>query len=149
MSETDVSAEAPLSNPGVQTEARDANTRGVLTFAGVLTLVLLLSHGLVWWLFNDLDNREEGQKRSRFPLAAAGDELPPAPRLEGLDRVEGVENRVPADVKLKPLPGLDQYRWVDEKAGVAQMPIDQAVKLIVEQNLLPTRSSSPGEKKTP
>jgi hypothetical protein len=40
----------------------------------------------------------------------------------------------------------ESYRWVDEKAGIAQIPVKEAMQIIAEKGL-PTIAAPPSEKK--
>ncbi len=70
-------------------------------------------------------------------LQAAPEPTPPAPALESypgqtLDPYMAAEQQK-----------LTTYRWVDRQAGVAAIPIDQAMDLVAQQGL-PARSATPG-----
>jgi hypothetical protein len=122
-------------------EPKDVNVRGILIAVACLGVLLLATHLASVWSFDHLLAREQAGKRSVFPLAAAErGRLPPEPRLEQIDRLRGTNLRVEEQ------PRLDSYGWVDEKAGIARIPVERAMKILVEQKLLPSR---PGEPRPP
>jgi hypothetical protein len=44
---------------------------------------------------------------------------------------------------------LDDYRWVDKEAGVARIPIDRAMKMILERGLLTPKAPAEPAKTEP
>ncbi len=67
---------------------------------------------------------------------------PPAPRSVRPPRVEGPVLELPPKSELEAYRAsqqrlLHEYRWVDRPRGVAQIPIEQAMRLLVERNGAP------------
>jgi hypothetical protein len=129
-------------------EHRDVNIPGLLICAGVLAATVALAFFAAWWAFDYLSARDKS-KPSAFPLAAQErDRLPPEPRLEEIDRLEGKKGNVrPKEVHAGHERMLETYGWVDEKAGVVRIPISRAMKIIVDNNLLPARPDEAGDRK--
>ena len=69
-------------------------------------------------------------------LQAASAPTPPSPRLEAQSGELFEPYRAAEESK------LSSYRWVDRSAGVASMPIDRAMELIVQRGL-PSRATPP------
>jgi hypothetical protein len=119
-------------------ETRDVNFNGIFGLA-----VLIIVSGIVvivgvWWLFQDLRERQKQAMPPRNPLALEqSGNLPPPPQLEGIERMKelGKATTVPS---LRP----SSYGWVDRKAEVVRVPLDRAMTLIVEQKLVPSKSGS-------
>jgi hypothetical protein len=70
---------------------------------------------------------------------------PPEPRLQG---VPGHENDPQQDLRDKLRADTlanEQLRWIDQNAGIAQIPVSEAMKLIVERGVhgtaVPTKSA--------
>jgi hypothetical protein len=111
-------------------ESSDVNVRGILVTAGALVGVALLLQLAVWWVFVALAAREDARPPAFPPVVNPGrlaEERAhniPEPRLEGL------EKKSPDGSRLL----LDEYEWVDEKNGIARIPIDLAMKVIVQQH---------------
>lgn len=142
------------SNPGVMYESSDANVRGIYTF-GVWLAVLggvcaLATYGglraLEWQAARDDKARmaehpmvsEERMKMT--PIQAAHDF--PAPQLQVNDTAEMTEEVQHENAK------LSHYQWVDESQGVVRIPIDQAMKLVLQRGL-PARAPGAGAVATP
>jgi hypothetical protein len=154
-------------NPETRHERSDVSVRAILACAGGLAVVAALIHVGAWLLFDYLEARERRAKPNLFPLAAeerqrpgglrlegtpapegwsntVGQPLPPRePRLEGIKDMEGKGVYVDADVRHGGGPP-GKYGWVDRKKGIVQIPLEQAMDLIVEHNLLPARSPELG-----
>jgi hypothetical protein len=66
-------------------------------------------------------------------------------RSEALRKVEAVVPEELARLRVQQLDQLNSYRWVDQTAGVAAIPIDQAIRLVVqEQGREPTEGNPSG-----
>ena len=119
-------------HPGPGHESSDVSVRGVLWFAAGLVAFGIAVHLVLAGLFAVLAGREDARKASTFPLAEEqrqrGQALPPAPRLEGIER-----KRYGA----APEPG--DYGWVDEKAGLVRIPIDRALERALSEGRFQSR----------
>jgi hypothetical protein len=122
-------------NPPAVHEESDVNVGAILGY-GIGLLVIGAVIQLLLALLFGYYSRQSAEASRVFPLAAEHQEqLPPEPRLqtnpaEDLRRLRAREDDV-----------LGSYGWVDRSAGIARIPIDQAMKLIVQRGL-PTRSAS-------
>ena len=73
------------------------------------------------------------------------DRLPPDPRLEGLSPESAIRSGVAGWPSLGPAQlqrdrqALESYAWVNEKAGIVQVPIDKAIDLLAGK--LPVRKT--------
>jgi len=78
--------------------------------------------------------------------AAMGSDLPPEPRLQGMpghldDPQKDFRNKLKADNAAN-----EKLEWIDKNAGIAQIPVKDAMKIIAEKGL-PGTSAAPAEKK--
>ena len=128
---------APMSTgPDIHHETSDANVRAIFVFGAGLFGVALAVHIAIWLLFVFFAAREAQNVAPRFPLAISQENrLPPEPRLQIHPRQDLQDLRAGEDAV------LNKYGWVDKQAGVARIPIDEAMKLTVQRGL-PTRSES-------
>jgi len=119
-----------VDNPQVHHEHSDVNIKAILTFAVGLLAVAVVIHLLIWVLFRYFEGREARRVERQFPLAATeGQRLPPEPRLqinprEDLRALREAEEQV-----------LTTYGWVDRNAGIVRIPIEEAMKLVVQRGL--------------
>jgi hypothetical protein len=110
-------------------ESRDLSIRAIAVFFVGLTLLIVVAAVAMKWTFDAFVARDAAGDPPISPLAAARPELPPEPRLEVSPRIEIEALRASEDEVLR------SYGWVDEKGGVARIPIDRAVDLILDRGL--------------
>jgi len=147
-----------IQNPDVSHEASDVNVRSIIIFAGGLLVFGIIVHILMSLMFNYMEKRAvQGEAaHPRGPMAITEKEmLPPEPRLQlapgfGVNLVEGKE-RINLQLR-EPQAEYKELRkiWDDElegkpdpRTGKSSMPIDQAMKKIVQDGQLRTRTSAP------
>lgn len=131
---------------GVRYEGSDANPGAVVRIGVIVGVVVVVTVFLLRPMQSFLAARETGFDPPPVPMAAEPDRKPPEPRLQERP-FEDVAKRRAADQ-----PFLDEYGWVDEKAGTVRIPIDEAMKIVARRGL-PTReqpaSPSPVVEPTP
>jgi len=133
----------PETNPHVDHESTDVNVRGVVLATSVLIVVTLLAMGLAGALFGYL-NREAEQAQGRSPMATTEVQLPPPPVIQhhpedDLRQMQEEQARI-----------LNGYRWVNKDGGVARIPIDRAMKVLLERGLLtPKPPAEPAAQEQP
>jgi len=126
----------PGDNPEVHHETSDVNIRAILTFAAALAAIVVIVGVLMWVLFRYLSNREATRVAPVYPLAVTQEQrLPPEPRLQTNPRGDLEELRDSEEQSLK------SYGWVDKTAGVVRIPIEEAMKIVVQKGL-PARQES-------
>ncbi len=108
-------------------ERRDADVVSLFGVAIALFLSSALICGAIWGLMRFLSAREAAHEAP--PQAAATAGAFPPPRLE-----------VQASMALQKLRTseddlLNSYGWIDRNAGIARIPINRAMQLIVERGL--------------
>jgi hypothetical protein len=117
-------------------ETSDVDIRGILGFGLALIVSAIVIHLLVLGLFDYFDRREARRVPAEYPLAAGqGTRVPPEPRLQTNPREDLRRFRA------KEYELLTSYGWVDKNAGVVRIPIDDAMKLVLERGL-PARQES-------
>jgi hypothetical protein len=129
---TETPSPAELSNQSVSHEESDIDIGGIFKFAVGLTVAAAVVHVVIWFMFVWFQAAAASADVSN-PLRI-GEEVrvPPEPRLQ-------VEPRQDlADYREREAALLDGYRWIDKGSGVVRIPIDEAMKRVVERGL-PTR----------
>ena len=128
----------PAGNVEVHHEESDVNILAIFGFGGALVAVAVVVYLLVYVLFGFLDGREGVSVPAEYPLAAAQEHrVPPEPRLQEHPREDLSELRAKEDAV------LGSYGWVDRNAGVVRIPIDAAMKLVLERGLPSRRQGEP------
>jgi len=131
----------------VSFETRDVETGPILKFLVILAVVVFFSFGLSLGFYKGLKtywmSTYDMPAPSRTDMSPI---MPPEPMLQGMpghfiDPQQDMRNKVTEDVKAN-----EELRWVDEKAGIVQIPVKEAMKLIAEKGL-PGVAASPAGKK--
>jgi hypothetical protein len=131
-----------LHNDDVAHEHSDVNIRAVIASAVVVAVVCavtaVLMYGLFWYV---LESQAAARDPRLSPLAMPATEMPPTttatPTFGGAPDPKLLTNEPTylSHVRTREQDLLHTYGWVDEKGGVARVPIDEAKKLILERGL--------------
>ncbi|MGB9233955.1 MAG: hypothetical protein WCC04_06045 [Terriglobales bacterium] len=143
------------SNPETSFEREDLSTRGVFVFMIGLAITGLIIYFIIVGMYSFLDKYEHAQMSTASPLVTSRG---PAARVvtndymekfkgNGAPMLESDERGQFKDFLLKQEDQLNSYGWVDEQAGVAHIPIERAMDLIVERGL-PVRPQGGNESAT-
>ena len=123
-------------NPGVHHETTDVNISAIILSGVALIVSAVLISFVVWVLFKYFESREARRLAPEYPLAATQEvRVPPEPRLQtdprqDLQDLRAQENQI-----------LNSYGWIDKNTGVVRIPIDEAMKLVVQRGL-PSRQQA-------
>jgi hypothetical protein len=139
-------APQPAIPPGeVAYEKTDIDSRSVTRIGIVLAVMTVASAGIAFGVFRLLGERAERKDPPPPPLSRPSEGvLAPEPRLQtapasDLAAIQEEERRA-----------LRGYGWADEAAGVARIPIDEAMALYVGQASRPAPASpSPSPSPSP
>ena len=122
-------------NPEVAHEESDVNVRAILGYGAGLMAVAVVVHVFLWWLLGVYQTQDYRSQTQAYPLAAGQHEqLPPSPRLQNNPQQDMRELRARQEAVLK------GYGWINREGGVARIPIEEAMRIIVERGL-PTREA--------
>lgn len=136
----------PLHND-VAYEKTDVRVSPILKFIFYLGITVIASYFLVLGVYRGLTNYWRADYTPMPPSRVGqGATMPPEPRLQGMpghltDPQEDMREKVKADTEANETLG-----WIDQQAGVAQIPVKDAMKLIAEKGL-PAIATPPAEKK--
>lgn len=116
-------------NPGVSYEPSQPDLRVVLGFLFALGLAAVMVLLVLWGMFSYF--RAQSAKRGPLPSPRMYTSPPnvPRPQLQPNPVAEYDVYRLSAEET------LDSYGWVDQKAGIARIPIDRAMDLVAERGL--------------
>jgi len=119
--------DAPPLNANVSREERDVRISAILWFGFWLLVSAVVIHVAIWGLFRLFAAQERTGQRTLAPgVAASLQRTPREPRLEPLPLAPRAALRASEDAR------LSSYGWVDRANGVARIPIDRAMELIVQ-----------------
>jgi hypothetical protein len=121
--------------PGAGYEHTDAHVGPMIKFALWLVMSAIILHvglaAMYWLLVRESTERVES---AQYPMAVnAPPRLPAEPRLQQFPRNELYDFRVKEDEQ------LHGYGWVDKNAGVVHIPIENAMRLMLERGALTSR----------
>ena len=108
-------------------ETRDVDIRFIGLFSLGMVVLLAGSLVLMGWLFGVFAGKPLGRGRSA-PIAEMRP-YPPAPRLQASPTRDMQEMRRTENTRLQ------SYGWIDQTAGIARIPIDQAMELLATRGL--------------
>jgi hypothetical protein len=128
----------------VEFEHEDLATRGIFAFMIGLAVVGVVIYFIIVGMYHFLDNYERAQMVTASPLVTTKSAMSRVVTQDDMDRafkdngapmlevIEGVD--LHKDL-IKQEEQLNSYGWVDKDAGVAHIPIERAMDLIVERKL--------------
>jgi hypothetical protein len=126
-------------NNDVAYEPADVHPATIYWYLGALAVAVVLSYIICIFVLRittkiavDYDTPPPAVREQ---MGASYDALPPEPRLQG---VPGHTEDPQADLRVKRAAdeaANETTAWVDQGAGVAQIPVSQAMKIIAEKGL--------------
>jgi hypothetical protein len=137
------------SNPGhsgneAGFEREDLGSRGVFAFMIGLAVVGVVIYFIISSMYSFLDKYERSQMATASPLVTSKgamsrvvtqDYMDQRFKENGAPMLETNERGQFRDFLLNQEGQLNSYGWVDEKAGVAHIPIERAMELTVQRGL--------------
>ena len=126
--------------PGYET--RDASIPALVKFAVTLAIVLIVVSFGMRWLFGYFARTQTlGPTTAPFENTRT---IPPVPRLQVAPQKE-IHDYWEAEQGL-----VNSYGWVDRQNGVVRIPVDRAMRLLLQRGLparLPLNMKAGGEQK--
>ena len=111
---------------------QELDVRAILVFGAVLALLVAAALAAMWILTVVLKDRAVEADPRQSPIAEVNaHRLPPEPRLQAKPPLDMKALRAQEETE------LHSYGWVDEKAGVARIPIDRAMEILVAKAARP------------
>jgi hypothetical protein len=127
--------------PNVGHEQDDVDIKALISFTVGMFVVIAVVSVLMWGLMKVFQNQAAKNDPPQSPLARPAVEMPASTVGDPVfGRGEGVqlltsEPTVLRQVRESEAEALNTYGWVDEKTGVARIPISEAKKLLLERGL--------------
>ncbi len=119
--------QSPDSQGRVGYETTDASAFYVGLFALALVFMTALVLLFLSWMFWRFEASAELADPVQSPVA--GDQTPPAPRLQTQPSTELARLRRDEDQT------LGSYKWIDQQQGIVQIPIERAMELLAKRGL--------------
>jgi hypothetical protein len=134
----------------VSFEPRDVQARTIYVYLFVLAVAVVLSYVVCLYVFRATSHlaaqTDTPPPPVREQMGPDYRTLPPEPRLQGLP---GHESDPQLDHRRKveeDKAANERTGWIDQRAGIVQIPVRDAMKIIAEKGL-PGTSTAPAEKK--
>jgi hypothetical protein len=133
----------------VSYETRDVTVRSIYWYLIALTISVAASFFICVYVLRYTERFVSRHDAPMMPARAAmGPDyrvMPPEPRLQGVpghdaDPQQDHRDKVRADNEAN-----EKYGWVDQNAGIAQIPVKEAMKIIAQKGL-PATSAAPEKK---
>ena len=118
-----------LVNPDVHHEESDINLRALVWFVVVLTVIVLAVDVVCWGMFKLMNRYEASNEPYVTPLAVPVGQEPPEPRLQKTPWTDLQQLRTQQHEY------LNSYGWVDERLGVARIPIAKAKEMLLKKGI--------------
>jgi hypothetical protein len=133
-----------VQNPEVAYDRTDMDPKAIVGFFIALAIAGVFMHLILWSAYKYYAGSEKAPTPLANPMASSTRQLPqgdpvrtfPAPTLQPDDVADMNKFRAYEDEE------LNSYGWVNQSAGVARIPIEQAMQALAKQGL-PTRPQMP------
>lgn len=144
------------SGPETEYEHEDLGTRGVFAFMIGLAVSGVVIYFIITGMYAFLDRYERSQMATASPLVPLTGEMSRVTTQDDVDKMfkdngapmlETDERSQFRGFLTDQENQLNSYGWVDEKTGVAHIPIERAMDLIVQRGL-PVYPQAGAEAKT-
>lgn len=138
----------PPIHSDVKFEAADINTRTILLYLFYLALAVGGTFFVSIYVFRYTTQVAARSDSAPPPMRqGVGPTLPPEPRLQGVpghttDPQQDLRNKISADQAAN-----NKLDWIDRQAGIAQIPVEEAMKIIVSKGLPPASAPMTGNKR--
>ncbi|HYI05237.1 MAG TPA: hypothetical protein VD858_10130 [Reyranella sp.] len=118
-----------LHNPDVSHEHDDINVRALLWYGAILMAITVAIQGAMWGMFKGLEWYERRNEPYVSPLTEAPGRPWPEPGLQVTPWSDYRQFHAEQENR------LHTYGWVDEKLGVARIPIAKAKEMLLQRGL--------------
>jgi|SRR5580658_1562397 hypothetical protein len=136
------------SNADVAFESSDINTRTILLYLLYLALSVAAAFLVSVFIFRFTTKMAFDSDRVLPPVHdGIGPTMPPEPRLQGVpghtsDPQQDLRSKREADEAAN-----EKLEWIDKQAGIAQIPVEEAMKIIATKGLPAAAAPAPEKKK--
>jgi hypothetical protein len=123
-------------------EPIDIKLRGFAAFLVAFAILAVVVHFVLDAMMSRFSRDAERIERARPELLNDEEGQFPSPKNQVAPRADLVQLRE------RERAVLTSYDWVDKKAGIARIPIDRAISILVERGLPKGRTSPPRGSRT-
>jgi hypothetical protein len=133
-------------HPDVRYEQTDVRPGAIVRFGVGLVIVVAVASVALLGLFRVFAKQQQRHDPPPPPIARPTGDVPPLPRLQ-VTPLQDLEQ-----VRAQEEKELNSYGWVDPRAGVVHIKIDDAIRILATRGLppaAPSPASSPSPSAAP
>ena len=120
----------PEDNPEVLHEESDVDVGAILRWGAALAVIAVIVHVFLYWLVGVYNRQAEQARTMVYPLATGQPDEP----LAGLVLQPNPQQDM-RELRARQEAQLERYEWVNKEAGIARVPIEDAMRIVVERGL--------------
>lgn len=137
----------PPTNTDVAFESSDIDTRTILAYMFYLAISVAAAFLVSVFIFRFLTKMAVESHTPMIPVhRGIGPTVPSAPHLQGVPYSPDDAQQDLRDKRAKDEAANEEYGWIDQQTGIAQIPVEEAMKIIVSKGL-PAVPAPAAEKK--
>jgi hypothetical protein len=137
----------PPINADVAFESSDINTRTILAYLFYLAISVAAAFLVSVFVFHFLTNMAADSDTPLAPVhRGVGPTIPSEPHLQGVPYSPADPQLDLRDKREADEAANEKYGWTNQQAGIAQIPVEEAMKIIVSKGL-PAVAAPAAEKK--
>ena len=127
--------------PGAKYEHTDIDTSVGYKFALWLIVAMVISVGIVYGTFMFFENQTQRADAvaQKYPMAAGVAKSPPAPNLQ-TQPFKDVYMMRKGEAET-----MESYGWMDKDGGIARIPIDRAMEVMMERGFATRAAGGDGK----
>ncbi len=133
---TGQTGDQPPRNADVAFESSDIDTRTILSYLLYLALSVAAAFIVSVLIFNFTSKMAADSDTPLAPVhRGVGPTMPPEPMLQGIPGHTTDPQLDMRDKREKDEAANEKLDWINKPAGIAQIPVDEAMKIIVSKGL--------------
>ena len=137
----------PPTNADVAFESSDIDTRTILAYMLYLAISVAAAFLISVFIFKFLTKMSAESDTPMVPVhRGIGPTVPSAPYLQGVPYSPDDPQLDLRNKRAEDEAANEKYGWINQQAGIAQIPVDEAMKIIVAKGL-PVAAAPAAEKK--
>ena len=133
---TGQTGDQPPTNADVAFESSDIDTRTILSYLLYLALSVAAAFAVSVFVFKFTSKLAADSDTPMAPVhQGVGATMPPEPMLQGIPGHTTDPQLDMRDKREKDEAANEKLDWINKQAGIAKIPVDEAMKLIVTKGL--------------
>jgi hypothetical protein len=144
---TGQTGDQPPTNADVAFESSDIDTRTIFSYLLYLALSVAAAFLVSVFIFNFTSKMAADSDTPMAPVhRGVGATMPPEPMLQGIPGHTSDPQLDMREKREKDEAANEKLDWINKQAGIAQIPVDEAMKIMVSKGM-PSMPAPAAEKK--